>query len=69
MSKQNKIPNKHEQGNSSLGVVGNSNIVKEIRVNEILGHMMDSDMELYEKILDTDGFAYYFNELVKLAQK
>jgi hypothetical protein len=49
--------------------VGSSNLVKEIRVAEILNKMMDSDMELYEKILDTPGFGYHFNELVKLAQK
>jgi hypothetical protein len=35
---------------------------------EHLDGMMDANMELYEKILDTPGFAYHFNELVKLAQ-
>ena len=29
--------------------------------------MMNSDMVLYEKILDTPGFAFHFNELVKIA--
>jgi hypothetical protein len=29
--------------------------------------MQESNPELYEKILDTPGFAYYFNELCKLA--
>jgi len=28
---------------------------------------MNSDMVLYEKILDTPGFAFHFNELVKIA--
>ncbi len=28
---------------------------------------MKADMTLYEKILDTPGFAFCFNELVKLA--
>lgn len=28
---------------------------------------MDHDIKLYEKILDTPGFAYCFNELVKKA--
>ena len=30
--------------------------------------MMNANMELYEKILDTPVFAFHFNELVKLAQ-
>jgi hypothetical protein len=30
--------------------------------------MMDADPTLYEKILDTPGFAYWFNELAKLAR-
>lgn len=30
--------------------------------------MIDSDPKLYEQILDTDGFAFHFNELIKLAQ-
>ena len=29
--------------------------------------MMNSDIVLYEKILDTPGFAFHFNELVKIA--
>ncbi len=44
-------------------------IVKKIRANEYLNGMMKSDMKLYEKILDTPGFAYHFNQLVKLAYK
>lgn len=46
-----------------------SNPVKEIKVIKLLDGMMESDMKLYEQILDTAGFAYYFSELVKLAQK
>lgn len=38
-------------------------------VQEILNKMMDADIKLYEKILDTPKFAFYFNELVKLALK
>jgi len=45
------------------------NIVKEMRVDRILNNMMESDMKLYEQILDTNGFSFYFNELTKLAQK
>lgn len=32
---------------------------------ECLQGMLACDKELYEKILDTDGFAYWFNELAK----
>ena len=42
-------------------------LVKEIKVSKLLGDMMKADMELYEKILDTPGFALAFNELTKLA--
>lgn len=42
---------------------------KQNGVIELLDRMLESDKELYEKILDTPGFSYYFNELVKLAQK
>ncbi len=45
------------------------NIVKEIKVWKLLDQMIDCDKQLYEQILDTPGFAFYFNELVKLAQK
>jgi hypothetical protein len=38
------------------------------KVAKAIDGMMDCDMALYEKILDTPGFAYYFNELVKLAE-
>ncbi len=34
---------------------------------ECLEGMMKADMTLYEKILDTSGFAFCFNKLVKLA--
>ncbi len=43
------------------------NIVKEIKVFRQLGKMIESDTTLYEQILETEGFAFYFNELVKLA--
>lgn len=45
------------------------NIVRSIRVNELLNDMMKADMKLYEQILDTPGFAYAFNELCKKAQE
>ena len=35
---------------------------------EHLDKMISANIELYEKILDTHGFAFHFNELVKLAQ-
>ena len=45
------------------------NLVRQIKANECLSGMMKSDMKLYEKILNTEGFAYHFNELAKLAYK
>lgn len=45
------------------------NIVRSIRVNELLNDMMKADKKLYEQILDTPGFAYAFNELCKKAQE
>lgn len=33
----------------------------------IVNRMIDSNKALYEQILDTPGFAYWFNELVKKA--
>ena len=32
-----------------------------------LNSMLSADKKLYEQILDTLGFAYHFNELVKMA--
>lgn len=46
-----------------------NNAVKELKVNKHLNSMMKADIKLYEKIMDTAGFAYDFNELVKLAMK
>ena len=46
-----------------------TNPEKEAEVRQILKNMMESDLKLYEKILDTVGFAYQFNELIKLAMK
>jgi len=43
--------------------------VKEIKVNKLLGEMLEADKELYEKIMDTPGFAFSFNELVMLAME
>jgi len=40
---------------------------KQEEVAKILDEMIRIDKGLYEKILDRDGFAYYFNELIKLA--
>lgn len=41
---------------------------KENKLKDLLDKMMSADMELYEKILDTPGFAFYFNELCNLAK-
>lgn len=40
---------------------------KEKKLLECLDGMMESDMKLYEKIMNTSGFAYHFNNLVNLA--
>jgi len=45
------------------------NLVRQVRVGVMLDNMMQSDMELYEKILNTTGFAFEFNNLVTLAGK
>ncbi len=45
------------------------NIVKQLKAQKLLGDMMTADSNLYEKILDTPGFAFAFNELCKLAEK
>ena len=37
------------------------------KAKAVIDSMMNSDMVLYEKILDTPGFAFHFNELVKIA--
>lgn len=34
---------------------------------ELISQMMDKDMKLYEKILDTPEFSYCFNEIVRRA--
>lgn len=46
-----------------------TDIIKEIKATKCLSKMIESDKKLYEKILDTKGFAFWFNELVKLASK
>lgn len=33
-----------------------------------LDKMLQTDRELYEKILDTQGFSYYFNNICNLAR-
>ena len=38
-----------------------------MEVKTILAQMLQSSPKLYEEILDTRGFAYYFNELIKCA--
>lgn len=45
------------------------NPVKQIKVAKLLDKMIESDPELYERILDTNGFAFYFNELCLLAEE
>lgn len=41
--------------------------IKETPESSLSG-MLKSDKLLYEKILDTPGFAYYFNQLALIAQ-
>jgi hypothetical protein len=53
----------------SAAINNNTNVVKEIKVAKLLDEMLKIDKELYEKILDTTGFAYCMNELIKLAKK
>lgn len=36
---------------------------------EHLKKMLESDPELYERMLDTTGFSFHFNEIVKLAMQ
>ncbi len=52
---------------AALKEIRNPQIVREARVNSFLTKMLETDKELYERILDTDGFAYYFNNLVLMA--
>jgi len=42
--------------------------VKQIKVGKHLDEMLKTDMVLFEKIMDTPGFAYHFNQIVRLAQ-
>lgn len=43
--------------------------VKQLKVNRLLDEMITADKKLYEQILDTQGFAKAFNDLVLLAMK
>ncbi|PYS88995.1 MAG: hypothetical protein DMF64_19005 [Acidobacteria bacterium] len=38
-------------------------------INQHLAAMMRADLELYERVLDTAGFAYHFNQLLLLARR
>ena len=42
------------------------NIVRQIKIQEILGKMLKENPELYEKILDSN-ISFYFNEITNLA--
>ena len=42
--------------------------VKQIKLQKLLDEMLKIDKELYERILDTTGFSYCFNEICKLAE-
>lgn len=42
--------------------------VKQVKVAQHLDKMLEIDKELYEKILDTPGFAYHFNQICLLAE-
>jgi hypothetical protein len=42
---------------------------KEQKVHDLLRGMMGANIELYDKITGSNGFSYYFNELVKMAMK
>jgi hypothetical protein len=44
-------------------------MLREARVLKLLGGMLRSNRELYEKNMLADGFAYYSNELTKLAMQ
>lgn len=44
-------------------------IEKELPYGECLDKMLEIDRKLYEQIMDTTGFAYYFNNLCLLARK
>lgn len=42
--------------------------VKQIKVNNHLKQMMKLNPDLFEKILDSNGFGYHFNEICLLAE-
>lgn len=42
--------------------------MNEQKLNKCLDGMMQSDIDLYERILDTNGFAFHFNNLCNLAK-
>lgn len=42
--------------------------VKQIKVHKHLKAMHEINADLFDKILDTDGFAFHFNEICKLAE-
>ena len=43
--------------------IGRSDEWKQIEIKKVLDKLLHSNPELYEKILDTTGFAYWFNVL------
>jgi hypothetical protein len=49
------------------GNIGRSNEWKDVQVKTCLDEMLKSNSALYEKILDTTGFAYWFNILCIIA--
>ena len=42
------------------------NIVRQIKVQKMLGEMLEANPELYEKVLDSN-ISFYFNEIANLA--
>lgn len=63
--------NKEESKHVACTACGRTSYNDDVRKNkQYLTHldgMMRSNMKLYEQILDTNGFAYHFNELTILA--
>lgn len=43
-------------------------LIRERKVETLVDKMKESDRELYERLTNTPGFSYYFNQLVSIAQ-
>lgn len=69
MDNNEQNPNELQRPRLHMAGCSSSNLIKELKVVRLLGKMMNSNMQLYEQILDEPEFAFYFGELVKLAQR